>query len=159
MTLQLIEVTMSNTGVDAHELIEALDNVLKGMKRDFMQVSPIISRIMLSDVQGHFSKGMGPEGQWKDLKQSYVDRLGTKNRRSYLYRTGKLLRGIKTNPLKKSARVTVQSDYAKIHNFGGTPELKFNNTMPKREYMYLSKEAQDQIVDLYTSFIKGKWDR
>ncbi len=150
---------MSNTGVNATEVIDALNDTIKAMAQEFRAVSPIISRIMLSDVQGHFVKGVGPTGQWKDLKQSYVDRFNKKNRRSYLYQTGKLVRGIKDSPLVRSARITVQSKYAKIHNFGGSPELAHNNTMPKREFMYLTPDAIQKILDVYSDFIRKKWDR
>jgi len=155
----MIEQQMSNIIVDDHEVIDAIDNTLRGMKRDFMQISPIISRMMLTDVQGHFAKGQGPIEQWKNLKKSYTDRYGEKNRRSYLYKTGKLLRGIKTNPLKTAARITVVSNYARIHNFGGSPDLNKNKNMPKREYFYLSEDAWNKIIQLYSSFISGKWAR
>ena len=159
MILRMQGITMPDTTVNANEVIDALNDTIKAMSSEFRAVSPIISRIMLSDVQGHFVKGMGPNGQWKDLKESYKNRLGQKSRRSYLYKSGKLLRGIKENPLVKSARISVKSKYAKIHNFGGTPELAHNQTMPKREFMYLTQDAVSKILGVYTDFIRKKWDR
>ena len=52
MIFRMQGITMPDTTINANEVIDALNDTIKAMASEFRAVSPIISRIMLSDVQG-----------------------------------------------------------------------------------------------------------
>lgn len=115
-------------------LANLADNKLKNIKQ--------IGIAGIKDIQLHFRNSQGQNGKWKSLK----------------YRSGKPLQ--LTGALQQSVaeRILIHSDkkieigtnlkYAKIHNYGGLAGRNKKVEIPKREFMWLSTEFDNNMTKI-----------
>ena len=138
--------------------LSALLNYLEKLDKKKLANFKKAGIIAVRDIQLHFRNSQSPDGKWAPLK----------------YRSGKPLQ--KTGILQQSISESIHGDdtievgtnliYARIHNFGGIIKpvhkkyLSFqigNNwiktkqvKIPKREFMWLSEDADDKISKVLT---------
>lgn len=115
------------------------------------------------DIIDHFSKEEGPEGKWPKRKESTQKAYAIMGKRHAKYNPSNRLLQL-TGNLRKSLLPTsgntkqqgrygillfTNVPYAGRHNYG-------EGKTPKREFMFLSGPAQQQMVDLILSRVVGE---
>ena len=143
-------------------------NKAKAKANDLSVAMSIASGIMERDIVNHFNEMKDSSGAaWPGLSSNYNPTKG-----GMLQRTGNLRQNMVKSSSKFNAQVSNGVKYAAIHNFGGTiPARKVSprgagvlawvmggktffskghtipaTKIPKREYMYISDSAVDQIA-------------
>lgn len=116
-----------------------------------------ISAFVFQDVMDHFEKEMGSKGKWKRWSDAYDEhmiKIG-KGANNILQDTGRLRNNfVPTNYRRQNAKIvwfnnartTSGFPYAYAHDKGG-------GKLPKRDFMWLSKEAKAEIRDATLKFI------
>ena len=93
--------------------------------------------VMQRDVQKHFEDEQSPFGKWVGLQPMTIMRKGSS---AILKDTRRLLQSIKIDSNNNKAETGTNLVYAKTHNYG-------RGRIPQREFMWLSKEAENRMVD------------
>jgi len=142
-----IEVDLSKS----NSLFKAIDYKLSDLSQELNNSIPIIN----ADTESHFNQEMDSQGKkWKPSQRAL--KTGTKT----LTDTASLRLGLKAlvtsdklgldlKPTGRNSREnTLTKDYAFLHNFGGDYKAfgKYDLTMVKREFAWLSKPAQEGIA-------------
>lgn len=157
-----------------------VDAAIKRLEKtvgDSTVITQAIQAEMTTDVQFHFEKEEGETGApWKKSRRA-IEQSGRSLqdtgalRNSIIARTANSIREV----TKKSATIGTNLKYARIHNEGGVikpktkPWLKFQIpgvgwrtvkqvTIPKREYMWLSDKAVDNMRKTTEDIMKKSWD-
>lgn len=129
--------------------------ILKNMERRATDSRGLMARLAtlgFTDVMEHFRKEQGPEGRWKPLAPSTIERrrkgkkarLGTK----ILQDTGRLRGSILpevTGP--RMAKIGTSLSYAAIHQFG-------QRGIPSRPFMWLSTNAKTRMQDFAFQWVR-----
>ena len=100
-----------------------------------------IAGIAYQDVMLHFREERGPRGRWKRIKRPGM----------ILQDKGTLRSSIQFKAEDNEAIVYTNLVYAAVHNFGYKPR-----NIAQRKFMYLSKEAINNIVDRFAKFLVKK---
>lgn len=112
------------------------------LSRNRRSLNKKISIVMQRDVQKHFADEQAPHSKWQGLKPITIFRKGSSR---ILQDKRRLLQSIRTDSNNNKAETGTNLkhkgfSYPKLHNFGGTKT-------PQREFMWLSQEAEDRIVN------------
>lgn len=131
------------------EGLEELQNKIQRMLSVELEMKRV-SEMMRSDIDQHFLNTSSPNGRW--AKPKY--RVGLP-----LQDTGRLKSSIKKRNKSKEAEVYTNLEYAAIHNYGGNFKAwgKFDATMPKREFMWISQKARKEIITFLKNRIMSTW--
>lgn len=166
------EVTFENKEV--MDFLKNLDKKLKNIKDGNKKYTTLLSSIVYKDINQHFEKEEGSQGPWVEWSLSYamtiagrgafrkirgrtifldeyqVDEYGIKPPRKpgmKLQDTGRLRNSFKPTNVRRTnegflwfnnAKTKSGFPYAFAHNEGG-------GSLPKRDFMWLSNEAQEKI--------------
>ena len=131
--------------------IEKISDKLSKEKRVLYTKWSIIG---FKDIIQHFKDQLGPKGKWKKLAPITIKARRNKDKSSIkiLQDTGQMRNSLRPGIGKKDFKrnrviLFTTIEYAKKHNEG----LK---GMPKREFMWLSKNAKNQIKKITAEFMK-----
>lgn len=137
--------------------LKNIDKKLKNVKDGEKKYAGLLSSIIFQDVSSHFESQKGSAGPWKSWRPKYkirMDEVG-KGGNKILQDTGKLRQNFKPTNYKKDkdglmwfndAKTKGGAPYAAIHDKGLGP-------MPKRDFMWLSKEAMDKVSEQTLQFL------
>jgi len=143
MSISLKAVDTKKTNAMFGDMIKRMNNPQKIMGQVALKA--------WSDVQDHFKKEEGPGGKWKSLRPATVAarRKGKKKSRGnkILQDTGNLRNRILFRNNGKDAEVVTSVIYAATHNYG-------RDNIPKRTFLFLSKEAIKSIMTTLQRFIR-----
>ena len=112
---------------------------------DQTKACSVASLVMYQDVMKHFREERGPDGKWQALSVITLQRRRGAEAK-ILQDTGILRTSIMPSADKNTARVGTNIIYASKHQFG--------EGVPKREFLWLSKEARERIIENY-----WKWNK
>jgi len=119
-------------------------------------LSPIMKTarvFMKQKIEENFdTEGAATGEKWREWSKPWKKRRIKLGRGSgkILTLDGELRRSLHAKSGRDFALVGTNKEYAAIHNFGGTKQLKHNKTMPKREFMRFDDHAIDELyVELY----------
>lgn len=127
------------------QFLAALDTKLKYVKNGGTKYFGLLSSIVFKDVMAHFKDEAGPDGPWVEWSKNYRRKTGKK-----LQDTGRLRNSFKPEKYRNSsagmiwfndAHTKTGYPYAAGHNYGGS----MPGRPPKREFMWLSDKAMDQV--------------
>jgi phage gpG-like protein len=101
------------------------------------------SNVMHADIVKHFnSDKKGSDGSpWAPVKYKPT-------RGSILVRTSRLRNSMVQRWTNKTAEVFTNVEYGATHNFGDS-----KRNIPQREFMWVSKDAMDQIMNIFSKEI------
>lgn len=136
--------------INTSDLMKTLNNGLEkiGKTKELMET---IGEVLVSGAKDRFEDEKAPDGTaWVKGKK----------------KSGKTLSGL-TGNLKKSITVNAgisevvygsNLEYAAIHQFGGTPELAHNKTMPARPFIGISEEDEKEIKHMMALFMQDAFN-
>lgn len=105
-------------------------------------------------ISRRFSSGGGSQGKWKRLSPATIKRNPRRAGGIPLSDTGRLKQSVTSGAVKqyspKQLRYTLGANvkYAKIHNFGG-------RRIPARPFMYVDSKDNQEVVKIFTEFLRG----
>lgn len=154
--------------VDDQGVRDALANLLEVLG-DATPVMKSIAEDMRTDVTDHFRTQLGSDGgEWLPSKRAYAATYAKGNTLYYgqtLRKSGRLLNSIAQDPsaitaTPSMALLQTPVIYAPVHNFGLTiPNRNGTTTMPKREFMWLSRAAINAIIQRMQDAVAAAWNR
>lgn len=114
------------------------------------------------DIIQHFADESGPDGAWKpwsDVTRAIYEKKGWSGNK-LLQATGKLRQSLLPGQGKiadegsDAVRLFSNVEYSAIHNYGG-PFMAWGRpaVMPKREFMWLSDDVQDKMLNTIAQMI------
>ena len=132
-----IQLNLDVRGIEP--LIRKIDGISK-RTADQSKACAVASMVMYQDVMKHFQEERGPDGKWQALSIVTLRRRRGKQAK-ILQDTGTLRTSIGPSSDRNMARVGTNIIYASKHQFG--------EKVPKREFLWLSKEARERIIKNY----------
>lgn len=141
------EVTFENKEV--MDFLNNLDKKLKDIDDGAKKYTTLLSSIVYRDINEHFENEEGSEGKWEQWSLYYAIKMKKigKGGNKILQDTGRLRNSFKPMNVKRTsegflwfnnAKTKSGFPYAFAHNEGG-------EKLPKRDFMWLSNEAQEKI--------------
>lgn len=136
-----------------HNLHGRTQNVLFA-KRDYIET---IAAFVFQDVIDHFDKEKGPSGGWQEWSKAYskhMTKIG-KSGNKILQDNGNLRQSFKPTNWRRQrnsilwfndAKTKSGAPYAVIHDEGLGPQ-------PKRNFMWLSKDAENAISEATAAYV------
>lgn len=121
---------------DYKAFLEEVSKLVK-LSKNRKGLNKKIAVVMQRDVQKHFEDEQSPHGKWIGLKPMTIIKKGSSK---ILQDTRRLLSSISVDSNNNKAETGTNVIYAKTHNYG-------RGRIPQREYMWLSQEAEDRIVN------------
>lgn len=137
-----------------------LNNVPQNLARAARQVSDFKIPLRQSavylegSISRRFSSGGGSQGKWKRLSPATIRRHPHRAGGIPLSDTGRLKQSVTSGAVKqytpKQLRYTLGANvkYAKVHNFGG-------GRIPARPFMYTDAKDRQEVVKIFTEFLRG----
>ena len=154
-------VTLQFSNKKAMSWIKKMQISIKSIKTMKKSYAEMVSAFVFQDIMDHFEKEMGSKGRWKRWSDAYDEhmlKIG-KGANNILQDTGKLRQSfVPTNYRREGAKIVWFNNaktakgfpYAAAHDKGG-------GRLPKRDFMWLSKDAKKDIRDATLKFIgEGK---
>jgi phage gpG-like protein len=125
---------------------KALQDYIKKFSGNLDRLNTLFQRssnIMHADIVKHFNtdKQSGDGSPWAPVR--YKPKSG-----SILVRTSRLRNSMAQRWTNKTAEVFTNVEYGATHNFGDP-----KRNIPQREFMWLSKDAMDQIITIFSKEI------
>lgn len=145
---------------EVREFIQGMDKNLKDVQNGKSEYIGILSSIVFKDLIKHFESESGSEGKWKpwsDIYKKHMDNTG-KGGNKILQDSGRMRQSFKPTNWRKvkdgvlwfnDAKTKKGFPYAFAHNEGGSK-------LPKREFMWLSDKAMEDITQQTLAFILEK---
>ena len=121
-------------------LIKRVQNPTRAME--------FISNAMRRDVLEHFDDESGPSGGWPDLKAATWAWKAKHGHTNMLQNTGNLRQRNMPDHTATIAKVVNDAAYAGAQNFGEP-----GHNLPSRKFMWLSKGAMKNIIDLMRDYL------
>lgn len=141
-----MEVKFEGEGFD--KLNKAIRDLIRKIKNP-IKVFAEAKLIIFQDVMRHFQKQEGPDGKWKPLKLATLKRRRQAGRGAKILQdTGRLKNSISGIASSRGAEVGTNMVYARTHQKG-------RGNIPQRQFLWLSKEAGNRILDRFIVDIKG----
>jgi phage gpG-like protein len=120
----------------------------------------IIASTVYADIIDHFRQEQGSNGKWKSWSDAYAQHMASigKGGNQILQDSGRLRMSFTPSDyygtdagivFYNRAQTKGGFPYAKAHNEGGP-------VLPKRDFMWLSNQAMDKIVDIATRWLLGE---
>lgn len=141
------EVTFENKEV--LDFLKNIDKKLKNIKDGERNYISLLSAIVYRDINEHFEKEEGSGGKWEHWSFWYALQMEKKGKggNKILQDTGRLRNSFKPMSMRKTgegflwfnnAQTKKGFPYAYAHDEGG-------DKLPKRDFMWLSEDAQEKI--------------
>ena len=137
----------NRVSLDSKQWKAFIDGVGKKMKNAYPKLRSAVMVFGFKDIIDHFSKEEGENGRWKPRKASTQRSYSRKGKagNKLLQDTGALRGSLIHGQTEKVGANNVlmftQVPYAGRHNYG--------KGMPKREFMWLSDKALDNIAKMF----------
>ena len=150
-------VTATFDDKEVSDFFRSMKQRLKEVKGSEKKFVGLLSAIVFKDVISHFEKQEGSAGAWKTWSVSYFDHLEKIGRsgNKILQFTGRLRQNFKPGNYRGTAEGPMWFNdahtdkgfpYAAAHDEGG-------DTLPKRDFMWLSDDAVEDISKQTLQFI------
>ena len=142
------------------KFLSKLSEKLQQVKDGERKYTALLSSVVFRDIIQHFEQEQGSEGKWQEWSASYrqhMEEIG-KSGNKILQFTGKLRNNFKPQNVKRvreglmwfnDAKTKTGFPYAFAHNEGGS-------VLPKRDFMWLSDKAIDDIEKNTIAFMNEK---
>jgi len=131
--------------------VKTLNNYIAKMKSHLKNPSSFFAKageVGRSNITRHFYETKSPKGTWKKLKY----------RKGLPLNDNGVLRGsITYKSNNKSATIGTNEPYATIHNYGGMAGKGKKVKIPKREFMWLDKNAYKQMENAMIDTLEDLW--
>ena len=143
--------------------ITGLDKVIARYKAMADRLGPsklakqanVVSNKMFAGVMENFEKAVSPEGyKWEALKPSTIARR-RKGSSKPLQDTGMLRSSIQPKSEGTNSIVYTRMVYAAIQNYGGKAGRGRKISIPKREFMGISRERHENILTYLMGYYSG----
>lgn len=144
------------------EFRRTLDKIERHSKNATNFLRSMVNTRGFADIQDHFRRESGPDGKWKPWSAMYAQMRANKKgpraradkilqltgtlRQSLLPRSGKL-----RNQGRNAVMMVSNVEYSGQHDEGDSTK-----NIPKREFMYLTSRAQEDILEGVLSLVLQK---
>lgn len=119
-----------------------------GKTKELMET---IGEVLVSGAKERFEDEKAPDGTaWVKGKK--------KSGKTLSGQTGNLKKSITVNAGISEVVYGSNLEYAAIHQFGGTPELAHNKTMPARPFIGISEEDDKEIKHMMALFMQDAFN-
>lgn len=140
--------------------LDSLNKSVKEVALAKKHYAEMVSAIVFQDIMDHFEKQMGSKGKWQRWSDAYNEHMIKKGKgaNNILQDTGRLRQSFTpTNYRRKNAKIVWYNNaktargfpYAAAHDEGG-------GKLPKRDFMWLSKDAREEISKSTLKFIEDQ---
>lgn len=147
-------------GTAVHSVIKDIAHNMAKIKEFRKEYTGLLAAIVFRDVVKHFEEEKGPKGSWEPWSDVYRKRLEMIGRdgNKILQFNGRLRQTFKPTNFKTMADAIYWFNNAKTK--GGYPYAwghdEGDGKLPQREFMYLSGEAMEDIIDNTLKFAVSK---
>lgn len=148
---------MSNKYFEVEFTTEKIKKFLLEVSKNIADMTPLMktAAVFMKDcVDENFeTEGTHTGEKWEAWSEAWKKQRIKQGRGSgkILSLDGHLRKSIMSKTTFDSAIVGTNKIYAAIHNFGGTPELKRNKTMPKREFNRINDDEEENMFEELTN--------
>ena len=142
------------------KFLSQLDKNLSKVENGKKEFGALVASIVYADVIDHFEKEEGPKGPWKAWSATYkkmLEKIGRAGNKKLQY-SGHLRQNFKPTNFRSiqnglswfnNAKTKTGFPFAFAHDEGG-------QTLPQREFMWLSEDAAEKMAKVTLQFILEK---
>jgi len=161
------EITAEFKDDEVKQFLDKLNKNLKAIdKKKFGKIAAGFGTVIFADVQRHFREALGPDGPWEKWSDLYAERqkkLGKSWPGNALKFSGFLRNNFKPTNYKQgkdglfwfnNAQTKSGFPYAYAHD----NDTDSRSTLPRRSFMWLSKDGFDKISQIaIDALVEKEW--